>query len=166
MCILCAPRWITRILPYVGSCEMAGGRCSAVLGMQGRWFLGDSGHDSEGFSQQAMTGVAVAHMFLPVHAHVCSTEASCSSMGPRWLIYPILSYPVCTGHFLPPLPTFSPLPTALPSGFHSYLFFLSSHCLFNLTNRFSALFSRRYPSGIGIGILFQLIATLQHATSS
>jgi hypothetical protein len=30
-------------------------------------------------------------MFLPVHAHVCSTEASCSFMGPRWLIYPILT---------------------------------------------------------------------------
>ena len=41
----------------------------------------------------AITGVAVAHMFFPVHAHVCSTEAGCSSMGLRWLIYPILSYP-------------------------------------------------------------------------
>ena len=36
-------------------------------------------------------GVAVAHMFFPVHAHMCSTEASCSLMGPRRLIYPILS---------------------------------------------------------------------------
>ena len=115
MCILCAPRWITRILPYVGSCEMAGGRCSAVLGMQGRWFLGDSGHDSEGFSQQAITGVAVAHMFLPLHAHVCSTEASCSSMGPRWLIYPILSYPVCTGHFLPSSPVFASIARFSPT---------------------------------------------------
>ena len=152
---------------------MAGGRCSAVLGMQGRWFLGDSGHDSEGFSQQAMTGVAVAHMFLPVHAHVCSTEASCSSMGPRWLIYPILSYPVCTGHFLPSSPVFCLhcplfphyLPPYHPASILTFFFELPP-CLFNLTNRFSALFSRRYPSGIGIGILFQLIATLQHATSS
>ena len=60
------------------------------------WFfpercLGGSGHDWEGFSQQAKTRVAVAHMFLPVHAHMCSTGASCSLMGPRWLIYPILS---------------------------------------------------------------------------
>jgi hypothetical protein len=36
--------------------------------------------------------VAVAHVSLFVRAHVCSTEASCSFMGPRWLIYPILSY--------------------------------------------------------------------------
>ena len=48
-------------------------------------------YDLEGFSQQAKTRVAVAHMFLPVHAHMCSTGASCSLMGPRWLIYPILS---------------------------------------------------------------------------
>jgi hypothetical protein len=47
-----------------------------------------------GFSQQAKTGVVVAHMFFPVHAHVCSTKASCSFMGPLWLIYPILSYPI------------------------------------------------------------------------
>jgi hypothetical protein len=46
-----------------------------------------------GLSQQVMTKVAVAHVFLPVHAHVCSTGASCFFMGPRWLIYPILSYP-------------------------------------------------------------------------
>ena len=58
---------------------------------KGGGFLGGSSHDSVGFSQRAITGVAVAHMFFPVHAHVCSTEAGCSSMGPRWLIYPILS---------------------------------------------------------------------------
>ena len=38
--------------------------------------------------------VAVAHMFLPVHVHVCSgsMEVSCFFMGPRWLIYPIVSW--------------------------------------------------------------------------
>ena len=30
---------------------------------------------------------------LYLYAHVCSTKPSCSLMGPRWLIYPILSYP-------------------------------------------------------------------------
>ena len=33
-----------------------------------------------------------AHMFLPVYAHVCSTDPSCSLMGPRWLSYPILLF--------------------------------------------------------------------------
>jgi hypothetical protein len=32
---------------------------------------------------------------------VCSTGPSCSLMGPRWLIYPILSYPCSAGRQLP-----------------------------------------------------------------
>ena len=31
--------------------------------------------------------------YRKLYAHVCSTDPSCSLMGPRWLIYPILSYP-------------------------------------------------------------------------
>ena len=36
-----------------------------------------------------------AAVIKATRAHVChgSTEASCFFMGPRWLIYPILSYP-------------------------------------------------------------------------
>ena len=66
---------------------MAAGGVPTVLDAQGRC-LGGRGHnsESEGFSQQAITKVAVARMFLPVHAHVC---------GPRWLIYLILSYCKC-----------------------------------------------------------------------
>ena len=95
--IVRAWRYIFHILLFVGSCEMAGGSVSAALYVQGRCImLGGSRHnsDSEGFSQQAMTRVAIACMFLPVHAHVCSTKPSCSLMGQRWLIlsYPILSY--------------------------------------------------------------------------
>ena len=75
---------------------MAAGGVPTVLDAQGRC-LGGRGHnsESEGFSQQAITEVAVARMFLPVHAHVYSTDPSCSLMGPRWLIYPILSYRKC-----------------------------------------------------------------------
>jgi hypothetical protein len=51
------------------------------------------------------TEVAVARMFLPVHAHVCSTEASCSLMGPRWLIYPILSYTESSEEVIVKLPS-------------------------------------------------------------
>ena len=69
--------------------------------MPGSIFQVSGNLDSVGFSQQAITGVAVAHMFLSVYAHMCSTEAGCSSMGPRWLIYPtILSWKL----FLPILP--------------------------------------------------------------
>ena len=64
-------------------------RCSQIL----RFIKFGIFSKFEGFSQQAITGVAVARMFLPVHAHVCSMDASCFFMGPRWLIYPILSYP-------------------------------------------------------------------------
>ena len=58
--------------------------------------LGGKGHNLEGFSQQAITNVAIACMFLPVHAHVCSTDVVCQLFldGPRWLISPILSYPI------------------------------------------------------------------------
>ena len=44
-----------------------------------------------GSSQRAKSEMAAAPVFLPVHAHVCSTEAGCSFMGPRWLIYPALA---------------------------------------------------------------------------
>jgi hypothetical protein len=93
---------IPHILPYVGPCEMARLRIgvSTVLDTQGRW-LGGSGHEPEGF---------------PVHAHVCSTEASCFLTGPRWLIYPILSYPLITSPFYPfliPIYSYSYVPTTL-----------------------------------------------------
>ena len=56
---------------------------------------GVSGHNSVGYSQQATTQVAVACMFFTCTCScVCSTKPSCSLMGPRWLIYPILSYPL------------------------------------------------------------------------
>ena len=64
MCFFVLRRVFSRVLPCVGSREMAGGHCSAVLGMQGRRFLGGRGHDFVGFSQQAITGVAEAHMFF------------------------------------------------------------------------------------------------------
>jgi hypothetical protein len=71
---------------------MAGGGVSSALGAQGGC-LGDSWHNSEGFSQQALTGIAVVRISLPVHAHICGTKAGFFYMGPRWLIYPIPSHP-------------------------------------------------------------------------
>ena len=46
-------------------------------------------------SQQARGCSRSIHVFS-LRAHVCSTGAICSSMGPLWEIYPILSYPILT----------------------------------------------------------------------
>lgn len=37
---------------------------------------------------------AAARKFLPVHAHVCSTEVTCFFMRPRWPIHPTLSHSI------------------------------------------------------------------------
>ena len=48
---------------------------------------GLTARESLGEAINTMAFTARGSMFFPVHAHVCSTEASCSFMGPRRLIY-------------------------------------------------------------------------------
>ena len=85
------------ILPFVEACEMAGGGVFSILGAQGGHLGGKLAHLGELFtaSRNKGPGSRSTHVFT-VHAHVCSTGTGCFLMGPRWLIYPILSYPIPT----------------------------------------------------------------------
>ena len=83
------------VLPLVEACEMADGgvSCRCLVVCKGDVWGQQSARLRELFTASKAKGGRSAHVFT-VHAHVCSTGPSCFLMGPRWLIYPILSYPI------------------------------------------------------------------------
>ena len=65
--------------------------CLCLVVRKGDAWGRQSTHLRELFTASKAKGGRSTHVFT-VHAYVCSTGASCFLMGPRWLIYPILSY--------------------------------------------------------------------------